>query len=177
MAEDRDTPTESLLDLPLWSDTTAAVEPEIDPLRPRPALEAVAAATATTGAPAAPRPAPLGARLRAGLIDLAAHAGTLAVLALGSRILGARLQGQLWGLAVTLLAFSFLYTVPALLLWGRTPGAAAAGLTVQDAEGNSPTAAQSLRRWLAQWVTWLLAGLPALVRLADRWSGTRTVDR
>ncbi len=142
--------------------------------RPRPVP--TAARAATEAAPADPPAASLASRLAAGLIDLAVHLGVVGILGLGCRLIGVSLAGQMWSVAVMVLVFSFLYTVPALLVWGRTPGAAAAGLTVRDPDGAAPAASRSLRRWVAQWVTWMLAGLPGLIRFADRWSGTRTVS-
>lgn len=197
MEDERDSRTESLLDLPLRGEAepTAdrpvedAPEPrspspsplldspvEVEVSRPRPVP---AAAPEEPGAAPATEPqgAPLLSRLKGGLVDVIVHLAVIGLLAAGARLLGARLTGETWSVLVVVLAFSFLYTIPALLVWGRTPGAAAAGLAVRNPDGGTPTAAQAVRRWLAQWVTWLLAGLPGLVRLADRWSGTQTVVR
>lgn len=197
MEDERDNRTESLLDLPLRGEAepTAdrpvedAPEPpspsrsplldppvEVEVSRPRPVP--TAAPEERGGAPATePQAAPLLSRLKGGSVDVVVHLAVIGLLAAGARLLGARLTGETGSVLVTVLAFSFLYTIPALLVWGRTPGAAAAGLAVRNPDGGTPTASQAVRRWLAQWVTWLLAGLPGLVRLADRWSGTQTVVR
>lgn len=197
MEDERDRRTESLLDLPLRGDAgptdeapavtdLEAAGPARGPLLDAPAELAVGrpqpVSAAVPGAPSdrpaeEPQIAPFLGRLKAGLADLVAHLGVVGLLAVGTRLLGARLAGAGWSVLVTVLAFSFLYTIPALLVWGRTPGGAVAGLVVQGPDGGTPTAPQAARRWIAQWVTWLLAGLPGLVRLADRWSGTRTVVR
>lgn len=194
MEDERDSRTDSLLDLPLRGDAPPAPErpatdrpepaasPPLDPPmevevdRPRPVPAAVPEVRDDTPA-GEPLAAPLVRRLKGGLADVALHLGVLALLAAGARLLGAGSSGATGSLLVTMLAFSFLYTIPALMVWGRTPGAAVAGLAVRNADGSTPTAPQSVRRWIAQWVTWLLAGLPGFVRLADRWSGTQTVVR
>lgn len=208
MEDERDSRTESLLDLPLRGEdeptaerpvegspepassrsplfdppVEGAPEPpspsrsplldspgEVEISRPRP----VPAAAPDTDSQAAP----LLSRLKGGLIDVGMHLAVIGLLAVGARLLGARLTGATGSVVVMVLAFSFLYTILALLVWGRTPGAAVAGLEVRNPDGGTPTASQAVRRWLAQWVTWLLAGLPGLFRLADRWSGTQTAVR
>lgn len=205
MEDERENRTESLLDLPLRGEAEPTVDrpvedapeppspsrsPLLDPpmevevSRPRPVPTAAPDhATSSRGAhrgaaPATdPQAAPLLSRIKGGLADVVVHLAVIGLLAAGARLLGARLTGETGSVLVMVLAFSFLYTIPALLVWGRTPGAAAAGLTVRNPDGGTPTVSQAVRRWLAQWVTWLLAGLPGLIRLADRWSGTQTVVR
>lgn len=114
-------------------------------------------------------------RLKAGLLDLSAHLVVLALLVLGVHILGIRIdRSVLVPLAATVVAFSFLYTVPSLMIWGRTPGMAINGLLSESAGGRPVAAGQALRRWLAGWLTWLTAGLAGLFEVTDRLSGTRT---
>lgn len=135
--------------------------------------------------PSAPRwrAARFAERLLAGLVDAAVLlAGTL-VVALGALLAGADLGADSWPpLALFLLAFSFVYSAVPLAFWGQTPGMAVVSL-ISRRPGQAPlTFRQAAMRWLAGWITVLLAGLPALLALtgaslADRLSGSATLRR
>jgi len=115
------------------------------------------------------------ARWKASLLDLAAHVVVLAILAIGVRVLGIRLdRSVLVPLTAAMVAFSFLYTVPSLMIWCRTPGMTAVGLIARGSGPFALTAGQALRRWLAGWLTWLTLGLAGWFNLGDRLSATRT---
>jgi hypothetical protein len=73
-----------------------------------------------------------------------------------------------------LIAFSFLYTVPSLMIWGRTPGMTLGGVVAESSDGMPIAAGQALRRWVGGWITWLTLGLAGLARVSDRLSGTQT---
>lgn len=127
-----------------------------------------------------PRPAPLGARFQAGLLDLLVHLALgLAALAAGWMIGVPWRPRELWGLALFLLVFSFLYTVIPLAFWGRTPGMGRIGLVARSGEIGALTFGQTAQRWLGAVLTVLLVGLPALLALlggrslADRLSDSR----
>ena len=75
--------------------------------------------------------------------------------------------GWLWCAAFALLV-SFFLVVPTLALFGRTPGMALADLTAEDAGGEKPSFASSLRRWFATVASTLLAGLPLATMLFDK---------
>jgi hypothetical protein len=114
-------------------------------------------------------------RLKASLLDLAAHVVVLGVLALGVRTLGIRIDRSIFApLAAALIAFSFLYTVPSLMIWGRTPGMTLGGVVAESSDGMPIAAGQALRRWVGGWITWLTLGLAGLARVSDRLSGTQT---
>jgi len=129
--------------------------------------------------------APLGLRLRAGLGDLVVLGAVGAGAALGARALGGSLAPrELPALLAFLLAFSFLYCVVSLAFWGQTPGMAWSGLVART-DGTEPLSfGQTAMRWLGHWLTWALAGLPALLAgfggggrsLADRLSGSSTYE-
>lgn len=131
--------------------------------------------------PSARQPAPLSARLLAGLADLAVHLALAVALLFGSRLLGAEAGLGDWpALVLFLLVFSFLYTVLPLAFWGQTPGMAWAGLVARGTGGESLTFGQTGRRWLAGLLTVALLGLPAFLAagggrsLTDRLSGSET---
>ena len=133
-----------------------------------------------TAAPSQPAIATLGQRLLSGGADILIHAGALAGAALGLRVLGIEPRVEHWpSLLALLLAFSFLYTVVALAFWGQTAGMAWFGLAARESQQFPLSFAQACLRWLAGWVTVLLAGLPILLvffgsSLSDRLSGSRT---
>lgn len=122
----------------------------------------------------------VGARLLAGLADLAVHGAVLVLVLLGERLLGVRWSPAQWpGLAVFLLAFSFLYTVVPLAFWGQTPGMSVVGILACTEEGENLSFPQTAARWAAALLTALLAGLPLLfavggVSLSDRLSTSVT---
>lgn len=133
--------------------------------------------------PPAPMPASLGSRWRAGGLDLLLHAVLALVLAVGSSLLGAPLEGfEILGLVVFVAVFSFLYTVIPLAFWGRTLGMSQAGLVASggDPERSALTFGQTALRWLGGVLTLTLLGLPTLLALlggrslTDRLSGSRT---
>ncbi len=102
--------------------------------------------------------------------------GASALLAVSA--LGGELDGELWpGLAVFLVAFSFLYATLPLLFWGQTPGMAWAGIRAADRDEQPVTFRQSVLRWLGSLLTCATLGLPLLLRrsLADRLSGSMTL--
>lgn len=182
-------------ELPLFPDE-AGSSPEAPPSPPEPLPEPTApaeprsregldphrSATRAMERPA-PVPASLGARWRAGGLDLALHAALALALAVGSRLLGAPLEGiEMLGLAVFLAVFSFLYTVIPLAFWGRTLGMMRAGLVASGGDGaqGSLTFGQTALRWTGGLLTVALLGLPSLLALlggrslTDRLSGSRT---
>ncbi len=90
-----------------------------------------------------------------------------------------RAEGLLWGLPFLLL-LSFFATVPALILFGRTVGMAAADLAPRTSPlGRRLDPGEATRRWLGTLVTAASLGLALLFTLrgsggatpADRWSG------
>lgn len=118
-------------------------------------------------------PASLAPRARA----LAADALICALLAGGSLLAAAGTAGvgpgaaaAAWAAAFAIL-LSFFLSVPALVLFGKTPGMALADLSAEDAYGEKPTLGAAARRWLGTLGTVLLAGLPLLTLLR---SGRRT---
>lgn len=160
---------------PRRSPPPAAAPPEPGPAPPSsPARPSAARATAR-------QPAPLSARLLAGLADLAVHLALAVALLFGSRLLGVEAGFEDWpALVLFLLVFSFLYTVLPLAFWGQTPGMAWAGLVARGTGGESLTFGQTGGRWLTGLVTVALLGLPALLAagggrsLVDRLSGSET---
>lgn len=115
-------------------------------------------------------------RFKASLIDLVAHLAVLALFASGARFLGVPIDRTvLIPLIAATVAFSFLYTVPSLMIWGRTPGMSASGLVAHSSEYPALTAGQALGRWLIGWLNWLSLGLASLANITDRLTGTRTV--
>lgn len=164
----------------LW---TAEDEPLREPEPQAPATPTTAPREARSAISPSPArlPAPLSARLLAGLADLAVHLALAVALLFGSRLLGAEAGLADWpALVLFLLVFSFLYTVLPLAFWGQTPGMAWAGLVARAAGGESLTFGQTARRWLGSLVTVALLGLPALMAvgggrsLGDRLSGSET---
>jgi len=122
-------------------------------------------------------------RIAAGLVDCLALGAATAIVALGASLAGARLAADRWPpLSLFLVAFSFAYTAVPLAFWGQTPGMAVLALIARR-PGLAPlTFRQAAVRWLAGWVTVLLAGLPALLALtgaslADRISGSATLRK
>lgn len=75
--------------------------------------------------------------------------------------------GWIWCAAFGLLV-SFFLVVPTLALFGRTPGMALADLSADDAEGEKPSFATSVRRWLGTAGSALFAGLPLATMLFDK---------
>lgn len=134
-------------------------------------------------APRRPRPAPLGHRLGAGLLDGGLLLVASAAAIVGSFLLDVRWDGEdLPALGLFLLVFSFAYSVVPLAFWGRTPGMALTGIVSRGADGGPLTFGQTAVRWLAGLFTVALAGLPLLLALrplgsrslADRLSGSHT---
>jgi len=155
-----------------------ALFPEGDPAR-RAVEDAPAEAVSLfpdEGRPAAEPPppvdfaAPLGARLKALVVD-----GVLCGVLSGASFLSAAALvrrapapwGWLW-CAVFVLLLSFFLVVSTLALFGKTPGMALADISADDASGEKPTFAASIRRWIATAVTIFTAGLPLLTVLFDR---------
>jgi hypothetical protein len=134
---------------------------------------------------AAPEPAAarLLPRLRGDVADLLMLGAATLLAALGALAMHAPVGvEQLPALALFLLAFSFLYCVVPLAFWGATPGMSWSGVVARTAPDEPLSFGQTTRRWLATWITWLLAGLPGLFALrgrsfADRLSGSRTYLR
>ena len=125
--------------------------------------------------------ASFGARLLAGIADVAVHGAVLVLVLLGERLLGMRWSVDQWpGLAVFLLAFSFLYAVVPLAFWGQTPGMSLVGILTCTETGENLSFPQTAVRWAAALLTALLAGLPLLLvagggpSLGDRLSGSVT---
>lgn len=115
-------------------------------------------------------------RFKASLLDFLAHLAVMAIFAFGARLLGVRIdRAVLIPLIAATIAFSFLYTVPSLMIWGRTPGMSASGLVAQSSDYPALTAGQALGRWLIGWLNWLSLGLASLANITDRLTGTRTV--
>lgn len=115
-------------------------------------------------------------RFKASLLDLLAHIAVLALFASGARLLGVRIDREvLIPLVAATVAFSFLYIVPSLMIWGRTPGMTISGLVAHSSDYPALTAGQALGRWLTGWLTWLTLGLASLANITDRLTGTRTV--
>ncbi|MFF3405747.1 RDD family protein [Streptomyces sp. NPDC002742] len=129
----------------------------------------------------AARPAGLGRRLAARLVDTAVLAGVTAAAAvpLGTRAVdhvnekidAARLSGEqvtvwlldgttascLGAVLAVLLLFGVLYDVLPTAKWGRTPGKKLCGIEVRDIEGHEPpTFGRALCRWLVLSVPCLL---------------------
>lgn len=122
-------------------------------------------------------------RLGAGLLDCLVLLGGTLIVALGALLAGARLGVDRWPpLALFLAAFSFVYAAVPLAFWGQTPGMAMLALIARR-PGQAPlTFRQAAVRWLASWLTVLLAGLPFLLALtgaslADRMSGSATLRK
>jgi uncharacterized RDD family membrane protein YckC len=124
----------------------------------------------------------IGARVSAGILDLAVVAAACGVALVGSWALGAKpMRGAGPGLLLFALCFSYLYEVVPLTFWGRTPGMALAGLVARNTNGEPLVIRQSFYRWLASLLTVVLLGLPSLLALggrrslADRMSHSLTV--
>lgn len=122
-------------------------------------------------------------RVGAGLVDCVVLLGAAVIVALGALLAGADLEAARWApLALFLIAFSFVYTVVPLAFWGQTPGMALLAIVARR-PGQAPLSfRQAALRWLAGWLTVLLAGLPVLLALtgaslADRLSGSATLRR
>ncbi|MFC9845495.1 RDD family protein [Streptomyces sp. NPDC060223] len=137
--------------------------------------------TAAARRQSAARPAGLGRRLAARLVDTVVLAGVTAVAAvpLGTKAIdhidekvdAAKLSGEtvtVWLLDGTtagylgivlavLLLFGVLYDVLPTARWGRTLGKKLCGIDVRDIEGHEPpTFGSALRRWLVYAVTGVL---------------------
>lgn len=120
---------------------------------------------------------PLAARLRGLAADGLVHAALLLVVWAGLDGLGIRMQGAFSvPIALFVLAFSLVYTVVPLALWGHSPGMAWAGLAVRGRDGAGLGFALAGRRWVGELLTLALLGLPEALMvpsLADRLSATR----
>jgi len=121
-------------------------------------------------APSLPRAASAGARLRALLADTAlcgcvSGASFLSAAAVVRRAPSS--QGWIWCAGFSLVV-SFFLVVPTLALFGRTPGMALADLSAEDAAGEKPSFAASIRRWAATAGTILLVGIPLITAVFDR---------
>jgi uncharacterized RDD family membrane protein YckC len=181
-------PEPALFDLPLADSRRRG-----DELQAAPPAAAGATAGAgnlplfAPGAAAAPRaggraeapPAPLAARLVAGLADLAVHAALLAAAIFGARLLGVERTPPWPPLLLLGLTFSFVYSVVPLAFWGQTPGMAWRGIQARSPGGEPLSFEQTVRRWLGSLVTAALAGLPLVftragLSLSDRLSGSET---
>ena len=116
---------------------------------------------------AAPPVAPLAPRARAfaadALICVLLAGGSL-LAAAGSAGVGPGSPAAIWTAAFAAL-LSFFLAVPALALFGKTPGMALADLSAEDAYGEKPTLSAAARRWLGTLGTLALAGLPLLTLL------------
>lgn len=148
-----------------------------DPLQPR--------TSPPSGSVTGPRwrAARFSERIEAGVADCLALGAATVIVALGASLAGARLAADRWPpLILFLVAFSFAYTAVPLAFWGQTPGMAVLALVARR-PGQAPlTFRQAVVRWLAGWVTVLLAGVPALLALsgaslADRLSGSATLRK
>jgi uncharacterized RDD family membrane protein YckC len=161
-------PRHDLDDAPLQSaaDSRLAVEPP----------ERAAGATL-----ALPKPAGVGSRLAAGIIDLLVHAALCAVLLGGASLLGAPVGGEhAVPLGFVVLVFSYFYYVVPLAFWGRTPGMAVAGLRARTMDDKPLSLPQAGKHWLAVLFTAATGGLGTLMALggrslADRLSGSQTL--
>jgi hypothetical protein len=138
------------------------------------------------GATPEPLPAAGPARLGTRAGALAADAATVALIWAAAVLSAAVVRGEppraaglLWGLPFLLL-LSFFSTVPALILFGKTVGMAAADLAPQVSPlGRRLDPRQALLRWLGTLVAAATLGLALLFTLrgsggntpADRWSG------
>lgn len=163
----------TLFDLPLMVDEPGDGSPREElppPVRPKPSTRRELT------------PARLGARLCAGLADLAFIAlvalGVVAGLALANIPLG---KVAIGGATFLLLEVSFLYVVLALAFWGRTPGMAWCGVRIVADDGGLVSFRGSTVRWLVGLLTVGSAGLLSLVALfggrslADRATASRLV--
>ena len=125
--------------------------------------------------------APLRSRIAAFAADAAfilllTAAPLLAATAGPARVLEPK---GLWWTALFAVYLSFFATIVPLVLFGKTVGMALTGLTARHGpEGPTPTAVESLRRWLGSLLAAAGLGIPLLVRrtpeapsLADRLSG------
>ncbi len=123
------------------------------------------------------------ARCVAGLIDVGVLLTVALAIALGTHWLGVDLAPRDWpALLVVLLSFSFLYLVPPLAFWGRTPGMGWAGLVARTVDDQPLTFLQTVLRWLGAVITLAACGLPMLLSftgasLSDRLSRSRTYQR
>src|SRR6185295_3289297 len=112
---------------------------------------------------AAPEPpaARLLPRLRGDFADLVMLGVATLLAAIGALAMQAPVGvEQLPALALFLLAFSFLYCVVPLAFWGATPGMSWSGVVARTSPDEPLSFGQTTRRWLATWITWILAGLP-----------------
>lgn len=157
------TPRSSLADVDLGSDpvSAAAAGPARGP-REEPSSEAGAVG---------PK-----ARLWAGLVDVAVHAGVLLVVSAGLWSMGVVPGVDAVPALVALAAvFSLFYTVIPLAFWGQTPGMAALGL-VARCDGEPLTFGQATVRWLVGLLSVVTLGLPTLVALGGRSLADRLTD-
>lgn len=129
------------------------------------------------------RPAGVGGRIAAGIIDLIVHAALVGVLVGGTSLMGVDVEPRHSPpLAMALLLFSFLYHVVPLAFWGHTPGMTVVGLRARTLDDRPLSLPQATRRWLALVLTLATAGLGVLLAfggrsLADRLSGSQTLVR
>ncbi len=168
-----------------------AADPLADlPLRPEGAAAGFAlplAIRATGAAEAEPAAAPLSARAIAFAADLAGAslAVTLAVMAaVAATGRAPRISGIPWAAAFGL-AFSYLFVVLPLTLFGRTVGMSLAGLAARAGPmGRGLTLAEASWRWAGTALSALALGLPLLqtmrdpgrpITLSDRLSGRELV--
>ena len=139
-------------------------------------------ASFTARDPVEPSLASFSGRLVAGLIDVGVVAGVALTIALGTSAMGVELMLEDWpALLVFLLSFSFLYQVPPLAFWGRTPGMAWARLVVRARPNQPLTFQQAIIRWLGSLLTLAALGLPLLLTfagasLSDRLSRSSTLS-
>lgn len=116
-------------------------------------------------------------RIRSGLFDLAAVLLAVAIVAVGSWLLGARLlQATAPAFALFAVAFSFLYSVVPLTFWGRTPGMALVGLVARTADGSALTIQQAIKRWLGALLTVVLIATPLVLMFTGRSLADRLSD-
>jgi len=166
---------------PALPEPSYAAMPVVAARGPVPVPRPVSSERPAALAPVAPL-APISRRLRAALGDLAILLSVGAAAAVGATLLGATLGlDSLPALVVFLLSFSFLYSVVSLAFWGQTPGMAWCGLVARSEVTEPLSFGQTALRWLGQWLTWILLGLPGLLALsgrslADRLSGSCTYE-
>ena len=171
---------DGLLNLPLTDATDRPAPLEVQDLLPFEADESDELADEDSSPPhRRDESVDFSSRLKAGLLDLAAVAGTILLAIGGAWTLGAEIGvASTPALLLFATAFSFLYTIVPLTFWGRTPGMAVLGLVARTRNQIPLTIQQSIRRWLGAVATVVLLGLPLVLvltgrSLADRLSSSR----
>lgn len=104
-----------------------------------------------------------GDRVLAAIGDGVVYIGVVALAVMGMSALGIEPGLQHWpGLALLVLAFSFLYVTLPLAFWGQTAGMAWRCIRAKDAGGDALSFSQAAALWLLGWLSALLLGLPLL---------------